>query len=107
MPRAHKTASKAANHWAPTPVEIDASPEFAILASLNCALEMTDSALVAAHRELCDDERRKRLSPSAACAAKILQATNLLRASIGKYRAAVEQEREQQQRQSESDEMPF
>lgn len=107
MSRVRKIASKTAGHWVPTPPEIDESPELAILASLNCALEMTDCALVAAYRELFDDERREPLSPSAVCAAEILETTDRLRTSISKYRTAIRQEQKKQQRQHESDEVPF
>ena len=98
--------SAAETLWAPTPPQIEKTPELASLAVLGFALEMATSALVVAYPEFCDLEPREPLTATAIQAAKVIESARRLGADLAGYRSAIEKE-QRAQAQSTDDDIPF
>lgn len=80
---------------APSPPEIDAAPQLAVIALTDAALETLVAALLAAHHELYDPERPYwlgRPAPSSNRARHVLTHVRRLAAAIERYRRALERE---------------
>jgi len=75
----------------PTPPELAQSPQLAILALLEFALELAIHALIAQHPQLCDHERPYWIAqipstPSSVMAEAILSTADSLKQSVDDYR---------------------
>ncbi len=80
----------------PTPDDLAHAPELAILAALECTLELVVRALVCAHPELADPERPywlRQASPVATAAETLVDETADMKQALIAYREAVETER--------------
>ena len=74
--------------WFPTPPEYDRVPELAVLAILVDLLEGVSMVMLAANRELLDDEPPywRPLPPTAPAADKLLRQIDRLRRAVDAYR---------------------
>ncbi len=78
----------AADFWFPTPPDYDHAPELGVLAILVDVLEGVSIIMLAANRELLDDERPdwRPLPPTAPAADKLLRQIDRLRRAVDAYR---------------------
>ena len=76
--------------WLPSPPEYDHAPELGVLAILLSILDVVFVALLAANRELLDEERPSwsPVPPTAPAADKVLHQIDRLRCAIQAYRRA-------------------
>jgi hypothetical protein len=74
--------------WFPTPPDYDHAPELGVLAILIDVLEGVSMIMLAANRELLDDERPywRPLPPTAPAADKLLRQIDRLRRAVDAYR---------------------
>lgn len=72
----------------PTPPELAQAPELALVAVLEYVLEITVRALLAAHPQLCDDERPYWIPqpPSSVIAEAIVSTVDALQRALDDYR---------------------
>ena len=89
-PRRPKTPTLSPLEWLPSPPEYERAPELAVLAILLAILDVTYLALLAANRDLLDDERPywSPLSPTARPADAILRQIDRLRRAVATYQRA-------------------
>jgi len=85
-----KTAALAPLNWLPSPTEFEQAPELGILACLVVILDVVYIALLAANRDLFDDDRPSwsPLSPTARPADTILRQISRLRRTVAVYQRA-------------------
>ena len=95
----------------PTPSDLAADPELAILAALDLTLELATRALACAHPELADPERPYGLAPSSrvtTAAETLIDRTVRLTRALRAYRRAVEIQRQDEAAASRyRDDLPF
>lgn len=89
-PRRPKTSTLAPFDWLPSPPEYERAPELGVLAILVSILDVTYVALIAANRDLLDDERPywSPLSPTARPADTLLRQIDRMRRAITTYQHA-------------------
>jgi hypothetical protein len=92
MKRHHQTKTAALQplDWLPSPPEYERSPELGVLAILLSILDVVYIALLAANRDLLDDDRPhwSPLGPTAPAADTILRQIDRLRRSVAAYQHA-------------------